>query len=206
MKKIKMKGKSIEGAIENALKTLGLKREEIEYSVISEGKGGMLGIIGGEEAEIEVRQKLTKEKAGEEFIQEILNSMKLMAAAEGKEEEPGRININIKGEDLGQIIGKEGNTLSALQVLAGAALSRWFAEKVRVYVDAGGYKEKRADALRRLARDAAKDVAASGQEKVLPPMNAAERRIIHMALAEEPKVQTYSKGEGADRRLVIAPK
>jgi len=205
MDKVRVKGRTVEEAIEGALKILGLTREQIEYSIISEGKSGMLGLIGGEEAEIEVRKKMNKVQAGEEFLQGILERMKIMAAAEGKEEEGG-IGLNINGEDLANIIGKDGNTLAALQALVGAALSHRFAERVRVNLDAGGYKEKKANVLRRLAKDAANDVASSGQEKVLPPMNAAERRIVHIALKDEEKVQTFSRGEGPDRRLVIAPK
>jgi spoIIIJ-associated protein len=205
MDKVRVKGKTIEEAIEGALKILGLKREQIEYSIISEGKSGMLGIIGGEEAEVEVRKRLTRAQAGEEFLQGILDHMKIMAIAEGNEED-GRVGLNIKGEDLGNIIGKDGNTLAALQNIVSAALSHRFAERVRVNLDAGGYKEKKANALQRLAKDAAKDVASSGQEKILPPMNAAERRIVHIALKDEEKVKTFSRGEGPDRRLVIAPK
>ncbi|MEE8638435.1 MAG: R3H domain-containing nucleic acid-binding protein, partial [Candidatus Margulisiibacteriota bacterium] len=75
-----------------------------------------------------------------------------------------------------------------------------------VSVDAGGYKVKRRQALERLAKEAADEVARTGEEKVLPHMGAGDRRIIHLCLQGDPKITTYSKGEGRERRLVIAPR
>ena len=77
---------------------------------------------------------------------------------------------------------------------------------MRLGVDAGGYKSKREEVLVKLAKDAAKDVVDSGIEKNLPPMTAGERRAVHLALQENPSIKTFSRGEGVDRRLVIAPK
>lgn len=131
--------------------------------------------------------------------------MSFLAMAEGKEVEGG-VEMEIKGEDLGRIIGKEGATLRSLEILVGAMVGRLYDERVRVGVDAGEYKVKRDKAIERLALDAAEEVSRTGQEKILPQLNARDRRIIHMALKDNVGVTTFSKGEGRDRRLVIAPR
>jgi spoIIIJ-associated protein len=206
MRKTRIKGKTIEEAVDAAAKILGLERGQVEYRVISEGKPGILGVFGGEEAEVEAREKIGPGQMACDVLQEILNYMGLLAVAELKEEGTGEATVNIKGEDLGQIIGKEGAMLKALQILVSTMVGREFAERVRIYLDAGGYRERHENALKRLAQEAAKDVEATGNEKVLPPMSAADRRVIHMLFKDSEKISTYSKGEGADRRLVIAPK
>jgi spoIIIJ-associated protein len=206
MKKLAMKGKTVEEALENGVKILGLTRDQVEYRVISEGKQGIMGMFGGEEAEIEIREKVSPAVLGNEVLQDILNYMGLMAISEIKEENSDNVVLNVKGEDLGQIIGKDGATLNALQMIVSTIVSRDFAERKRIYVDAGGYREKRVEALSRMAKEIADEVVSTGREKVLPPMNAADRRIIHMSLSESDKVKTESRGEGAERRLVVSPK
>ncbi|MBI5699162.1 KH domain-containing protein [Candidatus Saganbacteria bacterium] len=209
MKKIRMKGKSVEEAVAGGLKVVGLDKEKAEIKVVSEGKAGVLGMFGGEEAEVEIREKLGKEEDAVEVLQEILNLMGLMAVSEAAgpvSREGEDIMLNIKGEELGRVIGKDGATLKSIQILVSSIVSRDFGEKVRVFVDAGGYREKHDASLIRLAKEAAKDVEQTGQEKRLPPMSAADRRVVHVALKGSDKITTYSEGEGAERRLIIAPK
>ncbi len=204
MKKLRMKGRSVDEAAASALEVLGGKKENARISVLNAGKGGVLGMIGGEEAEVEVLLRETLEQDAKQVLQEILDKMSFMAMVEGGAVEDG-VELEIKGEDMGRIIGKEGATLKALETLVRAILGRLYGERIRLGIDAAGYKDKRKKALERLAMEAADEVAMSGQEKVLPYMNAADRRIIHMCLKENTSVTTYSKGEGRDRRLVIAP-
>jgi len=206
MKNVTTKGKTIEEAVLAGAKILGVERDRVEYRIISEGKPGVLGVFGGEEAEVEVREKTSKTETANQALQDILDKMGLMAISEVQEEGEEGIILNIKGEDMGRIIGKEGETLKALQNIVTAMVSHEFAEKVRIYLDAGGYRERHNNALERLAGECVKDVEESGEEKVLPPMSASDRRIIHMFLKDSDKVQTFSRGEGAERRLIIAPK
>lgn len=206
MKKIRMKGKSIDEAVAGGLKVIGIDKDRADIKIVSEGKAGVLGMFGGEEAEVEIREKLGKEEDAVEVLQEILNRMGLMAVSEAAGREGEDILLNIKGEELGRVIGKDGATLKSIQVLVSSIVSRDFGEKVRAFVDAGGYREKHDASLIRLAKEAANDVEQTGQEKRLPPMSAADRRVVHVALKDSDKVTTYSEGEGAERRLIIAPK
>lgn len=206
MDKITFKGGSLDEAIDGAAKVLGISKDEMGHRVLDEGKSAMLGIIGGKETEIEAWKKVPLDEEARDMMQEMLNKMHLLAVAEAKIGEQGEVLVEVKGEDLGQIIGKDGATLTSLQIVISTALSRRHACRVRVYVDAGGYKEKQAQAIERIANSAAKDVESTGEEKFLPPMSPAERRIVHMALRDNPNVTTHSEGEGKERRLVISPK
>lgn len=206
MKTLRMKAKTVEEAKKMALEVLGAKEEEAEVKVISEGKPAMLGVIGGEEAEVEVVVKGKPEDEAKEILQNIMDKMKFLAIVEAKTGEEGIVELDIKGEDMGRIIGKEGATLKALEVIVVSILGRIFGERVRINIDAGGYKEKREKTLQKMAREIAEEVAMTGEEKILPPMEASDRRVIHLCLQKHPKVVTFSEGEGKTRRLIIAPK
>jgi spoIIIJ-associated protein len=205
MKRIHMKGKSVDNAVEMALQVLGGSRENAKVNVIREGKPGVLGVIGGEEAEVEVVLKEGMGEDAKQILQDILDRMEFVAMVEVVQREEG-IGLDIKGEDMGRIIGKEGATLKALEIVVSTILGQLTGERLRVEIDADGYKDKRKKALERLAKDAADEVASSGKERVLPPMNPADRRIIHIFLKDNAKITTFSKGFGRERRLVIAPR
>ena len=200
-----MKGKNVDAAVDAALAVLGGEKKDAQVKVLSEGKVGMLGMIGGEEAEVEVILRTSPFEDAKQVLQDILDKMAFLAVAEGKAVEGGA-ELNIKGEDLGRIIGKEGATLRCLEILVGAIVGRLYDERIRVSIDAGEYRAKRSQALERLAKDAAEEVARTGQEKVLPQLDARDRRTVHMFLKDNPKIETISKGEGRDRRLIIAPR
>lgn len=206
MKSVRMKGRSVEEAVNAALAVLGVDREKARVRVIFEGKPAVMGIIGGEEAEVEV---FVLESIGEEArqaLQNILDKMGFLAVADLVSEDKNSVKLLVKGEDMGRIIGKGGAMLKALEVIVAAILWKMFGDPIHVAIDAGGYKEKRVRALERLARDVAEEVVRTGEEKVLPFMEASDRRIIHVYLANNSGVITFSKGEGKNRRLVVAPK
>ncbi|HEY3078408.1 MAG TPA: RNA-binding cell elongation regulator Jag/EloR [Chloroflexota bacterium] len=118
----------------------------------------------------------------------------------------GNLVLEVVGEDLGLLIGRRGETLSALQFLLNLVLAKRLKKWARVIVDVEGYRARREQTLSGLARRIAFRVHETGQPIALEAMPANERRIIHLALAEDPHVSTGSVGEGDQRKVVISPK
>lgn len=205
MKSIKMKGKTVNDAVEAALAVLGAAKEKAEIKILEEGKPAMMGIIGGEEAEVEVCVKEGVVEEARQALQTVLDKMSFLAMVDGRDEE-GRVLLTIKGEDMGRIIGKGGAMLESLEIIIASIVRKIMGEPARISIDAGDYRQKKIDALERLAADVASEVEETGQEKILPWMSAADRRIIHLALQKSPKIASESRGEGKDRRLVVFPR
>jgi spoIIIJ-associated protein len=212
-----MRGKTVEEAVQRALHQLGVSRDEVEVNVIREGKSGILG-IGAEEAIIQVtpipKPKGDAAEVAREIVEHLLQllgvtatieSQVLPVVAEEKEAAPA-VALNIKGDDLGILIGRRGQTLAALQyivrLLVGQQVKTW----VPIVVDVEGYKQRRYQALESFARQMAERVKTKGAPFTLEPMPAYERRIVHMALANHPDVITESIGQGETRKVVIQPK
>jgi len=139
-------------------------------------------------------------------LNEILKPMGLRVRAELKSDSPEEVVIDLVGPDVAILIGKRGQTLDALQYLVGIITSRRATGKKRIILDAEGYRERHKEFLERKAREYAAAVKAEGKEAVLEPQPARDRRVIHLALADDPDVYTYSEGEGDERHVVISPK
>jgi spoIIIJ-associated protein len=122
------------------------------------------------------------------------------------EEAPPTLAVNVLGHDLGMLIGRRGDHLAQLQYLVNLLVNRRLGRWVRVTIDIEGYKRRREESLVGLAERVARQVARSGRAIQLEPMPANERRIIHIALRNDPEVQTESSGEGEMRRVAIQPK
>lgn len=142
---------------------------------------------------------------GVQFIAGILERLDVEAALESRQDDDGISHIHIVGDDLGLIIGRRGQTLDALQFLVNQAANKDGGPRARLVLDAGGYRARRAEALEALAGRMADKVVRQGRKVALEPMNAFERRIVHMSLANDDAVETYSEGEDPHRRIVIAP-
>jgi len=121
-------------------------------------------------------------------------------------EEATSVNLDIKGDDLGILIGRRGQTLACLQYLVRLIVGHQTKAWVPIIVDVEGYKQRRYEALQALAWRLAEQVKARKIPFTLEPMLAYERRIIHLALADDADVTTESIGEGEARRVVIRPK
>ncbi|MCX6388648.1 MAG: KH domain-containing protein [Solirubrobacterales bacterium] len=115
------------------------------------------------------------------------------------------IRVDIDGPDLGQVIGRHGNTLDALQHIAYRAASVDRTDIRRVELDAGGWRERRAVELREIADEAADKAVEDRESVALPPMSASERRVVHEYLREREDVDTTSEGREPERRLVVEP-
>lgn len=206
MKSVKMKGKTVEEATDAALAVLGVPKEQVEVRVISEGKPGVMGILGVEEAEVECVVKGGAAEEAKNVLQNLLDKMGFLAVADVATFDEEGVKLTVTGEDMGRIIGKEGAMLKALEAIVGSIMWKLMGNRVRVSIDAGGYRDKRVKALERLAAEVVEEVEKSGEEKILPYMEASDRRIIHMFLKDNPKVTSFSRGEEKDRRMVIAPR
>lgn len=118
--------------------------------------------------------------------------------------EEGSYKVELVGENLGSLIGRRGETLDAIQQLTSYSVNRGAAKRVRIHVDAEGYRAKREESLQRLARKVAGKVVKYRRNVTLEPMNAYERHVIHTALQDYPDVTTYSTGTEPNRRTVVA--
>ncbi len=113
--------------------------------------------------------------------------------------------VSIKIDDPKILIGEKGQTLSEIQHLLRLLLRKKIGGDIFIEVDINEYKEKKKEALREIIKDVADEVASNKKERILPPMNPYERRIVHMALKERTDVETKSAGEGVSRKVIISP-
>jgi spoIIIJ-associated protein len=121
-------------------------------------------------------------------------------------DETGAFRVHIETEETGLLIGFHGKTLESFQIILGLLVSKELAAWVKVYVNVGDYREKREEALMLMAQHAAERALAAGRPIELPHLSPSERRVIHLTLAGDERVETESIGEGAARTLLVKPK
>ena len=138
------------------------------------------------------------------FLTGLLSHMGADAKPVIQMDENGTYQVELVGQDLGGLIGRRGETLDAIQQLTGYAVNHGQSKRVRIHVDAEGYRAKREESLIRLAHKVAGKVVKYRRNVTLEPMNAYERHVIHTALQETPDVTTYSIGTEPNRRTVVA--
>ena len=144
-----------------------------------------------------------------EILEGLLRAMRLQARVVPVPVPPGlglsprTVALDIRGRDLGHLIGRQGQTLAALQYLVNLMVSRRLKGRVPVLVDVEGYKRRRYEALRHLAVRMAEQVRQTGRPVTLEPMPAFERRVVHLALNDYPDIVTQSVGSGMSRKVVI---
>lgn len=141
----------------------------------------------------------------ESFLVNLLINFDPAYAVEINPGDNDELNVEVFGGDPGKIIGRNGRTLAALEYVTNAVINRQDDSSVRINIDVGGYKRRRDDRLRQAARKAAGRVRKTGRSVELDPMSAAERRVVHMEISEDPSVVSESHGEGRNRRVVIKP-
>ena len=214
METLEISAKTVDEAIKKALEQLGVERDEVEITVLSEGRGGILG-IGAEEAKIRVALKKrpteTVTDIAREVLETILSKMGVTASVVSQaqafvaEEEGGQppAAFDVRGEDLGILIGRRGQTLASLQYMVRLITAQRMKAWVPVIIDVEGYRQRRYEALRSLALQVAERVKTNGTPFNFEPMPAYERRIIHLALANHPDVTTQSIGEGEARKVTV---
>jgi len=149
---------------------------------------------------------MSKDQAAQ-VLSKLLQAMSLEAEVVSNEDDE-RITLEVKGPETGLVIGKKGQTLDALQYLVNKIVSKGLPETEDgkpINVDAEGYRGRRAEALVELAMRLAEKAKRTGKPVAADPMSPADRRIIHVALAELEGVTTQSEGEGIYRHLVVIP-
>lgn len=217
MDNLEISARTLEEAIQHALAELGVSREEVEVDILKEGKPGFLG-LGAEEAKIRVRpivpmakKKSDIDEIAKSVLETLLGLMGVTASVvlstepllEGEESTTPPITLNIRGNDLGILIGRRGQNLSCLQYIVRLIITNQGHPWMPIVIDVEGYKRRRYEALRALAWRIAEQVKVKGVPFTLEPMPANERRIIHLTLADYPGITTQSVGEGEARKVVI---
>lgn len=162
-------------------------------------------------APVKEKQELAKVeeqtiKAVEEFVQDTLKAMNMEVEIVSSIDEDGALCVDMKGEHMGILIGKRGQTLDALQYLANRVANKHQEGYVRVKLDTENYRKRREETLKHLAKNIAHKVKRSRRPVALEPMNPYERRIIHSALQSDPYVTTHSEGEEPYRKVVVTLK
>ncbi len=202
IKETTVAGKTVEEAVATGAAELGYGTDNVKYEVLKEARKGILG-IGSSDASVRVYHEVTRGEMAKEFIETMLADMAVEADISLSEDEDGA-KIQITGENLGLLIGKHGDVLDAIQSLATIVANKDNDDFYRISVDVEGYREKRAESLRALARRVSERVLKTRRSFTLEPMNAYERRIIHSEVQNIEGVTTYSIGQDAARKIVIA--
>ena len=206
-KELIVTAKTVDEAKEKAALELGVAIENIEFTVLEEGKRGFLG-IGATEAKVSAVYTLGGADVALAFIEQVIKDMELndltVAKKAGNNDD---ILITVDGEGAGLLIGHHGETLDSLQYLANLAANKKIKGEKHDYVkvthDIEGYRAKREETLRALARRMAAKVVKYKKSVMLEPMNPYERRIIHSEVQHVAGVSTNSIGSENNRRIVM---
>ena len=211
-------GKTVEEAVENGLKELGLTAEQADIRVLEEGKKKLFGSVKAR-VEIAAKETAQEEVAVEEpvsaegatdgertvvFLEGLFELLNIDATTE-LVSEGEKVEINVTAANTTAIIGKHGAMLDAIQTLAGAVANTGRDDYKRVVVDCENYRENREATLNKLSENLAQKAIRLGKKIKLEPMNPYERRIIHAALSEREGVSTLSEGKEPNRYIVIVP-
>lgn len=224
-KSIISEGKTTNEAIENGLKQLNVSKDKVDIKVLEEeNKKSFFSILTPRVVKVELTLKEEKnnviktekrefdhniddinesKERIEKFLNEWLNKVDEKLQYTIKIDDY-TICVDIKGESAGMLIGYRGETLNSLQTILTTIANRNFNDRIRVILDIENYREKRAKVLEELAEKVSKTVLKTGKAITLEPMSAYERKVIHSKLQDNNKVETYSIGEGNNRRVVIS--
>ena len=195
-------GKTVEEAVAEGLKTLGVTAEQVDIEVLEEGRRKLIGSI---KAKVKLTKKLSDGERAAEFIDGLMKILKIPAFNEVVSDDE-KVVIEIKTTDSSAVIGRKGEVLDAIQCIAGAVANIGREEYRRVVVDCENYRTVREEKLKSVAIAEAKKAAETKRRVSLEPMSPYERRIVHSVLADNEDVTTISDGREPIRRVVIIPK
>ena len=206
MEYIEISAKTVDEAITEALVKLGTTSDRIEYEIVEKGINGFLG-IGRKDAVIKVRKKYSVNDDIKDFLNKVFEAMDLkVEIVMTAEENSNVINVDLKGDDMGVLIGKRGQTLDSLQYLTNLAVNKNAESFVKVKIDTEDYRKRRRETLENLAKNIAYKVKRTKRPVSLEPMNPYERRVIHSTLQNDKFVTTHSEGDEPYRHVVVTLK
>jgi spoIIIJ-associated protein len=211
MHSVEATGRTLEEAKEKALQMLGVTDDQVEWQILDEGSRGIFGVLGSTPARVRATVKSAPREAPSEeserkalaVVNAALRASGLAVKAMKRGSYDCYVELELVGRDAPRFAGPQ---LDALQYVLNIIINKRYDKTTRVLLDVGDYRKQRAEKLRRMALEVAKQVKERGEEAVLDPLNAIERRVVHQALMNDPEVYTYSEGEEPERRVVISPR
>ena len=203
---IEVSAKTYDEAVTEALIQLGVTSDQVEIDIIDKGSSCFLG-LGAKPFKIKVTKKVTVDGYLKKFLSDIFDAMKIEAEITIQmNEENHTILVDLKGSEMGILIGKRGQTLDSLQLIANNAIHKNFETYYKVKIDTENYRVRRKETLENLAKNIAFKVKRTKRSVALEPMNPFERRVIHSALQNDRYVITHSEGEDPFRHVVVSLK
>ena len=203
MEFIEVSAKTVSDAVTDASIQLGVTSDQLEYEVVNEGSTGFLG-FGSKPAVIKARKKFSPEDSVKDFLDRVFKAMDMEVEINTQyDTENSVISVELKGSEMGVLIGKRGQTLDSLQYLTNLAVNKKTENYVKVKMDTEDYRKRRRETLENLARNISYKVKRTKRPVSLEPMNPFERRVIHSALQNDRFVSTHSEGEEPYRHVVV---
>jgi spoIIIJ-associated protein len=215
MESFEFEGKTTEEAIENALRQLNISKDEMEIEILEPGSAGIFGLVGGRKAKVKVtiardETQAADEKNGLEIAKEALENILSLIPMEGisvqARNTDGTIALEIKGDKSGLLIGRKGRTLDALQFIVNKIVNKTLQKRAQVIIDSENYRQRRQDFLIQMALKMGDKAKRIKKPVTTNPLNPHDRRIVHLALKEDEKLETKSRGEGILKKIIIIPK
>ena len=228
MTDVTVSGKSVQEALQSALKSLNTTEDNVKVEVIEEPKRGFLGLLGSKPATIKVSlieasrdsNALVEEQQRPEdtnvnqpivdpiektteYLRNIIKEMDIDVDIQVIKQDNRNVEMKLTGDKIGILIGKRGQTLNAFQYLANIIANQYSTNNLRIVLDAEDYRERRKEALLQLAERTAEKVQRTGRRVSLEPMPSYERKIIHSALQRNKFVKTGSEGKEPKRFVVV---
>ncbi|OCA82181.1 protein jag [Bacillus sp. FJAT-27225] len=203
MKQITASGQTVEEAVQSALAQLNTTKDRTEVKIVDEGKKGIFG-FGSRPAIVKVTVRIDPIEEAKKFLNQVSEQMGAPIEIETKKDGK-HVTFVLSGEKIALLIGKRGQTLNSLQYLTQLVLNRYSEQYLTVILDAEDYRSRRNETLIQLAHRLAQKAIKTGKTVTLEPMPSYERKVIHTALAENNKINTYSDGTEPHRHIVISP-
>ena len=216
-REIEVEGKTVEAAIANGLEKLSITRDQVDIKILSEGSSGLFGLMGAKPARIQLNVKNgvsikeilppldfnLSQKRAKEILETLLSKMNISFTAIRTSVADGLIAVNIESTQSALLIGKSGQTLKSVEYICTLILNRDPLTRVKVRLDIDNYLGRREQNLLDMVKDTAQKVKDSGTSIFLRPMNSSDRKIVHNFLKTDPKLETFSDGYGAKRKVGI---